>query len=506
MDEGGTGGRSGFLAALGVAGTPEQDELLQRELELLADPRARAAARRQEPLDTLVGFLAGTGLAVPPAVLGRFRVQLAAATRQDTAPDAAADRSPREAVHRCLTGLFGRPAESLAAQLELLIADCGADGRVLHHWTVRTRYAEAYDLCQVWALALDEPLNLDLEPAATVDEVYATEAALAAKFGSEAVDGRAGIDGPDGQRVAVADLVGELTELVLLDRWALVDWRHWTTESPSLGWPAVLVQAQYRLRQLASATLPSSGTTRPVEPTPPVDPTAGRHGQAHHLLAAHAPDRQHIRRSHQDPTPDATRLQLADLAWAVRRRAAAPGSPAAPARTADRLAELLRHHPTMLPPPPGTDRAPWPGPVPGPDRLPFTAWELRERFPGLRCLLGHHRELLRRGPLEEYHTTHLPELLVRQACAAHLRSSGAAPGRAAAALAGELAALAVLFTGDAQLDQAVALLGEPPRDADPQVPWWDLLGWPAWLRAAVAELALPDQWGRTSGSRSARTG
>jgi hypothetical protein len=59
----GPGRPSHFLKALGLDAGSAQEAVLRQELECLAHPWARVAAARQEPVDTPVQFLAGTGLA-----------------------------------------------------------------------------------------------------------------------------------------------------------------------------------------------------------------------------------------------------------------------------------------------------------------------------------------------------------------------------------------------------------------------------------------------------------
>ncbi|MEZ0094816.1 hypothetical protein [Streptacidiphilus sp. EB129] len=496
--------RSAFLAALGVDAGREQVDILQQELEWFAHPRARVAARRQEPVDTLVEFLATTRLAVPGGAAQGFRSRLADAIRAATEPGL--DRSPRETVIACVPDLFGHAPETLAARLEALVTLCGSEQRPLDSRTLRRLYAEASDLCDVWVLALREGLNTASDPVGMADELYATEGAVLSVF--EPAD--AGV-----RRLELADLVRQLTELVALDRWGLLPRRDWpSAELPSLGWPSVLIQAQYRLRQVAAAgpsaavesAAPESAALEPaaLESATAADGSGGppaaaglqgdrRYGQARHLLAAYGADErrsaptrgrpgigdQRIRRSHREVMFWATRLQLADLAWALRRQpepmaAYRLGRDDDAEATADTLVVLLSDPPSVQP-------------VPGPDRLPLDSWELRELFPELCRLLGLYRVLLTQPEGDPYREANDPSVLPDLAAAAYVDSCGGS-GRVAAELSAEIAAFDLLFTGDAEADRAVALLGEQPRGADPQVPWWDDLTWRAWLRDAAADV------------------
>ncbi len=475
---------SGFLAALGLDCGPGQEAVLRQELECLAHPWARIAAARQEPVDTLVHFLAGTGIARVAGPLQAFRAGLAEQTGRR--PEAAEpDRSPRDTVLASVPELFGEPAETLAARLERLVEGCGREARPLDSSTVSRLYQEADDLCRVWTLALDEDLvhTSASDRTAEHDELYATEAALLGRFASPC---------PPEDRLELAELVRQTTELIVLDRRGLAAFSFAPHYLPSLGWPVVLVQLQFRLRQLAAAAGAAGVLLEPDpgEPWPPVDGRSRRYGQALHLLAAlrdPAPQDeggtraglQRIRRSPEEPMAYATSLQLADLAHALRHRpelAAELGlGPAAGAEAvvAD-LTALLR------------DREVW-QPVPDPVRLPLSAWELRERFPGIRRLLRRYRDIMSRRAYGDYAYSHTADSLVAAVCAAHVEGD-VRSGRSIASLCGEIAALSALFTGDEQVDRAVLLLGEGPRGADPGVPWWDGLSWHSWLRAAAAAL------------------
>ncbi|MDH6117882.1 hypothetical protein ABH930_005261 [Kitasatospora sp. GAS204A] len=497
LDQDGRTLRSAFLAALGVDVDPAQEEILRRELEVLSHPRARVAAARQEPQDTLVQFLATTLLAVPEDAVQAFRARLAQATDPQAAPGPEPDRSPRDALLSCVTRLFGHPAQALAAQLDLLITECGHDGRALDSWTVRRLYAEAGDLCDVWALALADHLCEGFSRTSTSDEVFATEVAVLGRFDPSDAGER---------RIDMADLVRQLTELVALDQWRLLPRDHWpNAQLPSLGWPAVLVQAQYRLRQLAAAG-PSATVAEGTGDAPPVpvERIDRRHGQARHLLAAYGADErygltfdqpsighQRIRRSHHEPMPQATAVQLADLAWALRRqpelmRVYGLGPPDAANETAAALTVLLRCRQAGVHRQGADLPAWWTEPVPGPGQLPLDSWELREHFPELRRLLALYRDLMTRGAVGGYWETHDPATLVHLVSVAYLDSCGAS-GRVAAELSAEIASLCLLFTGDEQVDRAVALLGEQPRES-PAVPWWDDLTWHAWLREVGADV------------------
>lgn len=478
-----------FLAALGADGGPAQEELLRQELDCLAHPRARVAAARQEPVDTLVQFLADTRLAVPGGALEAFRTRLAEQTgrgsegySESRSEDVEQDASPRDTVLAAVTALFGEPAEALAAWLELLVEHRGHDGRRLDGSVVGRLYREAGELCQVWTLALDEDLGHTGASDRTVayDEVYATEGAVLGRFSSPC---------PPEERLELADLVRQTTELIVLDRCGLAVFPFGPHHCPSLGWPTVLAQFQYRLRQLAAGA-GAVGVlleAEPDGPERPVDGSSRRYGQALHLLAAGRgapPDDegatgtglQRIRRSPDELMGYPTSLQLADLAHALRRRPELTaelglGPAAAAEAVAAELTLLLRGRGSR-----------WP--VPDPARLPLSAWELRERFPGVDRLLRCYRDVMSRKAYGSYAYSRTPDSLVSAVCAAWVEGE-AGPGRSIAALCGEIAALSTLFTGDDQVDRAIALLGAGPRDVDV---YWDQLSWHSWLRAAAAEL------------------
>ncbi len=500
----GPGRPSHFLKALGLDAGSAQEAVLRQELECLAHPWARVAAARQEPVDTLVQFLASTRLAgtepastelvgtelvgtEPAGTAGPlqvFRARLAAETGRGP-EHAGRDRSPRNAVLAAVPELFGETAATLAGRLEQLVEDCDRDGRPLRGATVSRLYREAEDLCRVWSLALDEELVHTGASGRTSasDELYATEGAVLGRFSSPC---------PPEERLELAELVRQTTELIVLDRCGLAVFPFGTHHLPSLGWPVVLAQFQYRLRQLAAAA-GAAGVLLdpdPVHPPLPVDGRNRRYGQALHLLAAlrgAAPEGgdgtrtglQRIRRSSDQLTEHATSLQLADLAHTLRQRPELTvelglGPPAAADAVAADLTALLR------------DREAW-QPVPDPVRLPLSAWELRERFPGTVRLLRCYRDVMSRRAYGDYLDAHTAESLVSAVCAARFEGdTGSA--RSIASLCGEIAALSALFTDDEQVDRAIDLLGEGPRGADPDVFWWDELDWHSWLRAAAAEL------------------
>ncbi|SEM50825.1 hypothetical protein [Streptacidiphilus jiangxiensis] len=444
-----------FLRALGVEPDDGQVRLLCRELEWFAHPRVRTAAARGEPEDTLVEFLATTELALPVAArqgLESFCAELA--------DPAAALRSPRGWALDRVGEWFGVPAAAPARQLEDLIASCGRSDRPLDSRTVRRLYVEASELCDLWVLAVQEGLVSFPEPVGTADEVLATESAVLGFFDpADPVDISL-------RRLELADLVRQLTELLALDRWRLLPWRDWPSdEVPSLGWPALLAQAQYRLRQIASAGAPAR-VEADTEPTPG---GGRRHGHARHLLDAFGggpaeSGRRRVRRSLLVAMPWASRLQVLDL-----------GDPVATGVQKE-VAALSLHLLDLRKP---VERAP------GPDQLPLSAWELRELFPELHLLLATCRDLLAHGGAGPYREYDDPTVLPALVADAHLASRGGS-GRVAAALAGELAAFSLLFPGNDATDRALGLLGHEPRDAERGRPWWDDLTWYAWLRYAAA--------------------
>ncbi|WP_165845415.1 hypothetical protein [Streptacidiphilus pinicola] len=369
-----------------------------------------------EPLDTLVEFLAATRLALPPEPLRVFRAELTAPTTSSGAP--------RERVIARVRELLGAPAAVLAEQLDRLISRCGQAQRPLDSATVRRLYAEASDLCDVWVLALHEGLVTDVSPVGTADELYATEGAVLSAFDPA--------DPTDiaGRRLALADCVGQLTELVALDRWGLLPRRDWpSAEVPSLGWPAVLAQAQYRLRQIGAVGAPAEVADGAGRRAAPVGDR--RHAGALHLLAAL--DRttgltpkdleaghQRIRRSLRAVMPWATGLQGADLAWALRRRPELMTDYGlGPREAVEETAALL----------PGlVDCLRYAGPGPGPDRLPLSGWELRELFPELGRLLALYRDGLAHGDLGEYRESQNPELLPALVAEAYVEADVEARG------------------------------------------------------------------------------
>jgi hypothetical protein len=490
---------SAFLRALGVKPDRTQGERLQQELEWFAHARVRAVAARTEPVDMLVEFLATTQVALPVDAARTFRAELASAV------EAHSDvrRSPLSLVVDRLQELFGAPATMLAEQLDLLVCRCAREPRPLDSVTVRRLYAEASDLCDVWSLALREGLVTDLEPAGTADELYATEGAVLGLFDPADPGDIAE------RRLDLAELVRQLTELLTLDRWGLLPRRWLWDETPSLGWPAMFAQAQYRLRQIATVGPPARVQAGETGREPGVD---GRHGEALHLLAAlgaattrppaaTAPvpeereaGHQRVRRSLHAVMPWATRLQGADLAWALRwQPELMTAYGLGPADAAEETAALL---PGLL------ACLRYAGPGPGPDTLPLNAWEMRERFPELCRLLTLYHEQIERGDVAEYRESQNPDVLPALVAEVYLQTCGAS-GRYAAALSGELAAFGLLFSGDEAADRALRVLGEQPRDHEPGHPWWDDLSWHAWLRATAAEVMrhAPHGAGRTGGLR-----
>ncbi|MBF9069717.1 hypothetical protein [Streptacidiphilus fuscans] len=481
---------SALLTALGVVDEPAQRDELCRELEWFAHPRVQAATARATPVDTLVEFLATTRLALPAARSRALRTGLAEVVDSGRS----AVTSPRDVVIRLVREVFGAPAGQLADKLTQLISRSGQSGCGLDSTTVRRLYAEASDLCDVWVLALSGGLVTSVDAQGTADELYATEAAVRAVFDP---DDPAGLGR---RRLDLVDLVRQLTELVALDRWGLLPERDWpSATAPALGWPAVLAQAQYRLRQISASGPPpriEHGTGK--DRTPSGD---RRHGLALHLLAAfdasqnasrdgsHAlagptPEqreagRQRIQRSLHPAMPWATRLQVADLAWSLRR------TPELMADyglgDTDGAEQAAADLPALL-----SDLRPGWFAV-GPDHLPLNSWELRELFPELCRLLAVRREQVSDADLGAYWDSNDPSILPELVAGAYLASC-AAPGRFAAALSGELAAFGLLFAEDAATDAALALLGEQPRQAEPGTPWWDDLTWQAWLRGAAAEV------------------
>lgn len=474
---------SAFLAGLGAADQGDARERLQQELEWFAHPRVRVASARCEPVDTLVEFLATTQLALPAEPHRAFRAAVAEA---DSAARSAT--SPRDSVVALVEELFGAAPDGLADQLARLIAHCARTERALDSRTVRRLYAEASNLCDVWVLALNEGLVSFADPVGTADEIQATEGAVLASFdpADPAAVGRC--------RIELVNHVSQLSELVALDRWGLLPVRDWPApDAPSLGWPAFLAQAQYRLRQIAGVG-PQARVKRGSGGREPRG--GGRHGEALHLLAAfdavgggdgllgltaeqHEEGRQRIQRSRFDALPLAAGLQAADLAWSLRRTPELMTVHGlGPADAAERTAALL---PALL----GGLRPG--GSAVGPDRLPLNAWELRELFPELRRLLAVHREQLAHGDLSAYWESEDASLLPVLAADAYLRSRGRS-ARAAAEATGELAAFTVLFADDAATDAALALFGEEPRGREADPPWWDDLSRRGWLRGATAEL------------------
>ncbi|QMU76445.1 hypothetical protein GXW83_12545 [Streptacidiphilus sp. PB12-B1b] len=231
--------RSAFLAALGVPDDSRQRALLQIRLEVLAHSRARATADGYGPVDVLVEFLCGAAVTAASEPLRAFRSWFLGALCR---AGAGSGQSPRDTALQQVRQLFGRPAQELAEQLDQLLQECAESGAPLDSRAVRELCPEAAQLAEEWAFALDEDVERPggAPRAHQQDEGYATEAVVL---------GAAPPGAPGAERLAVGGLVRESAELLALDRRGLVPWSDWNGRAPSLGWPVVLAQVQYRLRQ-----------------------------------------------------------------------------------------------------------------------------------------------------------------------------------------------------------------------------------------------------------------
>lgn len=468
--------RSAFLAALGAGEDSRQLALLARDLEVLAHPRTRAAGQGYGPVDTLVEFLATTGLVACSEPVRGFQSWFRSLV---WAADGALQQSPRGTALGRVEELFGCPADDLAARLDLLLREYPQDRGRLDSRAVRQLYTEVSQLCEDWAFALDEDVERpDGVPRShQQDELYATEAA---------VSGAVSPSVPYAERLTVSDLVRETTELLALDRQSLVSWAAWNERSPALGWPVLLAQVQYRLCRLAVTT--GDGESALVEAAasnPSVPEPGGRFGRARQLLDAYdgalaaltvdSPGTgfQRIRRSGRLGMAHADLLQLTDLLHALP-----PDDDRAEA-----LAVLRRCLAVLTYPQQGPLPQWWSTRAPDAAELPLSTWEMRARFPELTELLRLYRAVVDE---QSYGEDQDPDTLIRLVCDRYteVRHSSALH---IAVLVGEIAGLCSLFTGDEQVDRALRHLGAEPRRLD--APWWDELTWHSWLRSASASLS-----------------
>ncbi len=476
--------RAAFLAALGPDGAPDLagaaslDSLLLQELDELAHPRARAAARGQQPVDTLVQFLVSAGrISQRIYRLGELSTWL---VRFPTSPGTG--QSPRTAVVQQIETVLGRPAQELAGLLGQLIEEAVHSTRAIDYAATKSLYFETHQLAGLWDLALDEEMSHSPSRprSGQADELYAVEAATWTLTDASE---------PFAERLDTAERIRELAELLSLDRWGLVDWRHWGNRLPSLGWPATLAQALYRLRRLTPPTGEGESLLTPVA-APPME-HGDRFGRALHLLDAYQGDLSSL--TADQPGVGLTRmrrsgnagmylttLQILDLLHELDTHPAAD-------LPADRHREalvLLRDHLVPLFDT-AAQRPAWLStPTPDAAELPLNSWEMRERFPETLELLRLHHEAVARG---EYGGNRDQYELIGKVCETYVELRGRS-GRHLSALVAEIAAAGALFPTDEQLDRALGHLGASPRDEDPALPWWDELTWGSWLREVSADL------------------
>lgn len=470
--------RAAFLAVLCPEGAPEGrqwdwplDVLLCQDLDVFAHPRARAAARRQQPVDTLIEFLAGSALSQRVDRLREFGDWLRSLLIQGQEADGV---SPRTAVIQRIESLLGRPAQGLAEELEYLIEETSRSTRTVDSMATTRLYFSAHDLCESWALALDDEYgSQQTHPrSAQADELFATEAVIEARVSPSE---------PFADYFEAADLIQDLTELLALEACGLINLWGWNQRSPALGWPATFAQIHYRLRQLMLVALDGAGSLVEGAAREP----AGSPGHVPYLLDAYAGDLggltvdqpgagfARIRRSCSVGT-----IELLHVLEALHDPATQDREALAVLR--DCLRVLIGYRDGVSLPRWWSTRQLDLG------KLPLNSWELRELFPELVQLLSLYGEAVRRGGWGEAHD---PVELVQIVCDAYLELRGQS-GRYLSALVAEISAICALFPSDERLDQALELLGIGERTDDPETPWWDQLTWHAWLRQASGYLML----------------
>lgn len=374
--------RAAFLAALSPEGGPQADALLCRDLDVYAHPRARAAARRQQPVDTFIDFLAGSSLNQRVDRLREFGDWLRGLLVGSQETDGL---SPRTAAIQRIESLFGRPAQGLAEELEYLIEETARGTRAVDDLALNSRYFAAKSLCETWARAVDEEYGYRYQghPRSNqADELFATEAVI---------DFVVSPSEPFAEFLDTAGLIQELAELLALSGCGLVNLWGWNRRYPSLGWSATLAQMSYRLRQIMLSASDGAGS---LVAGPASEPAADA-GHVPYLLDAYAGDLSGL--TVDQPGAGFARIRRSGQVGVGGMLHIVEALHDSATRDREALTVLRDCFMVLLSPGAAARPSWWSGPGPDLAELPLNSWELRSRFPELVELFGLYGEAVQRG-------------------------------------------------------------------------------------------------------------